>query len=150
MALICKIDDKVQRDHYPVRLRYANEQSQKQGVKALFERAKQVLPVAESWRRRQLQPLIDTRNFLNHWGEATKDGLESWDLWFALNRMRVVLEVSLYLEPGDRPPDDLSRGEFGLSRTGVHGVPRDEDGRERPLFRSRHEAQAQRPQAPTD
>lgn len=100
LGLIGKIDDKVRRNHYLVRLRYANEQSQKQRVKALFERAETVLPEAESWRRRQLQPLIDTRNFLTHWGEPTEDVLEDWDLWFALNRMRVILEVNLYLDLG--------------------------------------------------
>jgi hypothetical protein len=95
--------------------------SQKQRMKALFEPAEKVLPEAESWRRRQLQPLIDTRNFLTHWGEPTKDVLEDWDLWFALNRMRVVLEGQPLPRSRDRPSNDLSRSECGLSRTGVHG-----------------------------
>jgi HEPN superfamily Apea-like protein/ApeA-like protein len=100
LSLIRTIDDGARRNHYLVRLRYANEQSQKQRVKALFERAEKVLPEVESWRRKQLQALIDTRNFLTHWGEPTDDVLEDWDLWFALNRVRVVLEVNLYLDLG--------------------------------------------------
>jgi hypothetical protein len=100
LSLIHAIEDKARRDHYLVRLRYANEQSQKQRVRALFERAEKVLPEVESWRRKQLQALIDTRNFLTHWGEPTNDVLEDWDLWFALNRVRVVLEVNLYLDLG--------------------------------------------------
>ncbi|MBS1675811.1 MAG: hypothetical protein JST08_00350 [Actinobacteria bacterium] len=100
LSLIRAIDDRQRRDHYLLRLRHANEQSQKQRVKALFERAEEVLPQAESWRRKQLQALIDTRNFLTHWGEPTADVLEDWDLWFALNRVRIVLEVNLYLDLG--------------------------------------------------
>jgi hypothetical protein len=100
VSLIRGIGDKARRDHYIARLRHANQQSQKQRVRALFERAEQVLPEAESWRRNQLQPLIDTRNFLTHWGDPTDEVLEGWDLWYALNRVRVVLEVNLYLDLG--------------------------------------------------
>jgi hypothetical protein len=100
LSLIRTIEDSPRRDHYLLRLRHANEQSQKQRVKALFERAEEVLPEVESWRRKQLQALIDTRNFLTHWGEPTDDVLEDWDLWFALNRVRIVLEVNLYLDLG--------------------------------------------------
>ena len=100
LSLIRTIEDSPRRDHYLQRLRHANEQSQKQRVKALFERAEKVLPDAESWRRKQLQALIDTRNFLTHWGEPTDNVLEDWDLWFALNRVRVVLEVNVYLDLG--------------------------------------------------
>lgn len=100
ISLVAGIADKRRRDHYVAKLRHANQQSQKQRVRALFERAERVLPEAESWRRKQLQPLIDTRNFLTHWGDPTGTILEGWDLWFALNRVRAVLEANLYLDLG--------------------------------------------------
>jgi len=100
LSLLGGIDDETVRDHYVVRLKYANEQSQKQRVRALFDRAEVVLPQVEGWRRMQLQPLIDTRNFLTHWGAPTGAVLNGWDLWAALNRVRIVLEINLFIDIG--------------------------------------------------
>jgi len=94
------LDEKNQRRHYATRLDYANQQSQRQRVRALFERAELVLEEVSSWRRKQLQPLIDTRNFLTHWGDRGDGVLGDWDLWFGLNRLRIVLEINLYLDLG--------------------------------------------------
>jgi hypothetical protein len=100
LSLVRGLPDEARRDHYLARLRYANEQSQKRRVGALFERAQNVLPEAEGWRRKQLQALIDTRNFLTHWGEPSDNVLGDWELWAALNRLRAVLEINLYLDIG--------------------------------------------------
>jgi hypothetical protein len=102
-AMIDTLAEGRQRQHYRDRLRHANQQSQKRRVRDLFERAEQVLPEVEGWRRTQLQPLINTRNFLTHWGERSDDVLEDWDLWDALNRVRIVIEINLYLDLGIDP-----------------------------------------------
>jgi ApeA N-terminal domain 1 len=99
-SMLAALSAQDEREHYRSRLRFANQQSQKQRLRFLFERAEEVVEEAESWRRVQLQEAIDTRNFLTHWGEPTERVLEDWDLWFALNRLRIVLEINLYLDVG--------------------------------------------------
>jgi ApeA N-terminal domain 1 len=92
-----------QEEHYRTKLRHANQQSQKQRLRDLFDRAEWILPEIESWRRKQLQALVNTRNYFVHWGERSDDLLEDWDLWAALNRLRIVLEINLYLDLGVDP-----------------------------------------------
>jgi HEPN superfamily Apea-like protein len=92
------LEHKRQEEHYRGKLHHANQQSQKQRLRQLFERAESVLPEVESWKRKQLQALVNTRNYFVHWGERSGDVLEDWDLWAALNRLRIVLEINLYLD----------------------------------------------------
>lgn len=98
-AMLDAVGD-AQKDHYRRRLAYANQQSQRQRVRALFERAEPALWEVKSWRKNQLQDLISTRNFLTHWGDRDEKVLEDWDLWFGLNRLRIVLEINFYLDLG--------------------------------------------------
>jgi hypothetical protein len=97
-AMIRALGDPEQKEHYQGRLGYANQQSQKKRLRELFDRAEWVLPEIESWRKQQLQALVDTRNFFVHWGEGSDTILEGWNLWAALNRLRIVLEINLYLD----------------------------------------------------
>lgn len=97
-AMLEGLEQQKQEEHYRAKLRYANQQSQKQRLRELFERAESVLSEIESWKRKQLQALVNTRNYFVHWGERSGDVLEDWDLWAALNRLRIVLEINLYLD----------------------------------------------------
>lgn len=97
-AMLASLKDPKQEEHYWTKLRHANQQSQKQRLRELFDRAEWILPEIESWRREQLQAIVNTRNYFVHWGERSDDVLEDWDLWAALNRLRIVLEVNLYLD----------------------------------------------------
>lgn len=97
-AMIGALGSSEQKEHYRGRLRYTNQQSQKQRLRMLFDRAEWILPEAESWRRKQLQALVDTRNFFVHWGERSDEVLEDWDLWAGINRLRIVLEINLFLD----------------------------------------------------
>jgi hypothetical protein len=115
-AMLEAVEDDEQSQHYRRRLDFANQQSQRQRVRALFERAETVLGEAESWRRKQLQDLISTRNFLTHWGAPTSGVLEGWDLWFGLNRLRIVLEINFYLDLGI----DLDTIEFAVRTANRH------------------------------
>lgn len=96
-AMIGALGEQVQVDHYRDRLRHANQQSQKRRVRILYDRAEEVLVEVGKWRK-QLQSLIDTRNFLTHWHVPTGSVLEGWDLYAALNRLRIVIEINLYLD----------------------------------------------------
>jgi hypothetical protein len=96
-AMLGSLGEQIQADHYRSRLQHANQQSQKQRVRILYDRAEEVLVEVGSWRT-QLQGLIDTRNFLTHWHARTANVLEGWDLWAALNRLRIVIEINLYLD----------------------------------------------------
>jgi hypothetical protein len=65
-AMLDALSDRRQVEHYRTRLRYANDQGQRRRVRFLFERAAEVLPGAEEWKRDHLHGLIDTRNLLTH------------------------------------------------------------------------------------
>lgn len=96
-TMVDALGEKLQVDHYRARLQHANQQSQKQRVRCLYDRAEEILAEVGGWRQ-QLQGLIDTRNFLTHWDAPTANVLEGWDLWAALNRLRIVIEINLYLD----------------------------------------------------
>lgn|GEM_PF-3197057 len=96
-TMLAALGEQAQVDHYRDRLKHANQQSQKQRVRALYDRAEGVLVEVGAWRK-QLQGLIDTRNFLTHWHAKTGNVLEEWDLWAALHRLRIVIEINLYLD----------------------------------------------------
>jgi hypothetical protein len=96
-AMLGALGEQAQVSHYRGRLKHANQQSQKQRVRSLYDRAEGVLVEVGAWRK-QLQGLIDTRNFLTHWHARSGTELEEWDLWAALNRLRIVIEINLYLD----------------------------------------------------
>lgn len=93
--MMAALPTKELRNHYRGKLKFAYEQTQRQRIGELFERAARVLPQAEDWRSRHLHGLIETRNFLNHQGEKSDDVLEDSRLWLATIRLQIVLEICL-------------------------------------------------------
>ena len=91
-------------ENYRKRLTYANEQTQRQRVRATIERAEPVVSQASGWTK-LVHPLIETRNFLTHWGEKSDDVLEGEDLWVALKRVEIVLRINLMLDLKVDPVD---------------------------------------------
>ena len=97
------------RQHYRGKLKFAYEQTQRQRIRQLFERAAEALPEAEGWRRQHLHQLIETRNYLNHQGEKSEDVLENDRLWLATSRLQIVLEICL-LQEIEIESDQVSSG----------------------------------------
>lgn len=91
-------------ENYRKRLTYANEQTQRKRVRAIIERAEPVVFQASGWTK-LVNPLIETRNFLTHWGEKSDDVLDGEDLWLALKRVEIVLRINLMLDLKIDPVD---------------------------------------------
>jgi len=99
-------------ENYKKRLTYANEQTQRQRVRTIIERAESVISQTSGWTK-LVHPLIVTRNFLTHWGEKSEDALEGEDLWLALKRIEIVLRINLMLDLTIDPAD--IQGSINLS-----------------------------------
>ncbi|HEY8082689.1 MAG TPA: HEPN domain-containing protein [Solirubrobacterales bacterium] len=102
-TMIAALPDQL-KDNYRKRLKYANEQTQRQRIRSIFERAEPVASRTSGWTT-LVHPLIMTRNFLTHWGEDSDDVLEGDDLLFALKRVEIVLRINLMLDLGIDPAD---------------------------------------------
>jgi ApeA N-terminal domain 1 len=85
------------KENYRKRLKYANEQTQRQRLRELFENAEGAVPKAQGWRK-LVHPLVETRNFLTHWGEESDDVLKTPELILALKRIEIVLRINLMLD----------------------------------------------------
>jgi hypothetical protein len=101
--------------NYRKRLAYANEQTQRQRLKELFGNVEAVLPKTEGWSK-LVNGLVQTRNFLTHWGDKGNDVMETPDLIEALTKLEVVLRVNLMIDLGLNPTDiqtsvDMSHGQ---------------------------------------
>lgn len=101
--------------NYRGRLVYTNEQTQRQRLRELFGKVEAVLPKAKDWSK-LIHGLVQTRNFLTHWGNKSDDVLESPELIKALTKLDVVLRVNLMLDLGLEPVDiqtsvDTSHGQ---------------------------------------
>ena len=92
------------REIYRPRLRHADEQTQKMRLRELFERAEPVLDKVKAWRQQLTRRLVDTRNYLTHWGEKQDSVLEGHDLWIAMGRLLIVIEINLMLDLGMQTP----------------------------------------------
>jgi len=101
--------------NYRKRLVYANEQTQRQRLKELFGNVEAVLPKAEGWSK-LVNGLVQTRNFLTHWGDKSDHVMETPDLIKALTKLDVALRVNLMIDLGMNPADiqtsvDTSHGQ---------------------------------------
>jgi hypothetical protein len=91
------------RDHYGTRLKYANEQSQRQRLGEIIQRAKEVIPELPKEPAVLKNELIDTRNHYTHFGEPGKHILGARDLYSRIELLVEILEVNLLLDLGIEP-----------------------------------------------
>jgi hypothetical protein len=106
------------RDNYSKRLTYANEQTQAQRLRELFENAESVVPATSKWRK-AVHGLVQTRNYLTHWGDES-DAVLSIDQQFTgLKKLEIVLRINLMRDIGVDPIDIA--GSIGVSH-GHHQI----------------------------
>ena len=116
--MLAVLESDRQREIYRDRLRHANELSQRRRLRQVFERAGEVLEEAMTWRKDELPALLDTRNYLTHWGEKTENVVEGEELLLSLRRLQIVIEVNLLLDIGT-PGETIEaavRGHYGSQR----------------------------------
>lgn len=90
--------------HYKQRLIYAGEQTLRHRLKFLFSRAAEVTDRAKDWFKVEGQALVSTRNYFTHWDKKEEEQvLEGAELWEAINRLTVVLEINYMLDLGMDP-----------------------------------------------
>jgi hypothetical protein len=100
--------DSEHREIYSRRLRYANQQVQRERIEALIGRALPVLPGASSDMNALAQRLVRTRNFWTHLSGSRDDVLEGADLVKAVTRLEFVLKANLLLDV-EMPPDVIAQ-----------------------------------------
>jgi hypothetical protein len=93
--MLATLDDARQRDHYRARLGYANEQSQRQRLGELIDRAAEVIPELRPHATNLRNELVDTRNQYTHFGEPSPNVLAPEDLHGRVDRLLLALEVNL-------------------------------------------------------
>jgi len=92
------IDDEHARAVYAARLDYANEQSAKERLDELFDRASTVLAELDKSAGSLPRQLVATRNRYVHWGEPSEHVLDFQPLIDALRTLIVVVQVNLLLD----------------------------------------------------
>jgi len=98
--MLWTLEDRTQRDHYGTRLRYANEQSLRQRLRQLIERAAEVIPELRAQAATLRNELVDTRNQYTHFGEPGQNVLGTAELHGRVDRFLLVLEVNLLRDLG--------------------------------------------------
>jgi hypothetical protein len=86
------------RPAYREKLGYAWKQTQRTRIRELVERAVDPVPALEPWEKSLTGQLVDTRNHLTHWGKAKPTVLEGADLFWAVERLAIVLQANLLLD----------------------------------------------------
>ncbi|HEX5989373.1 MAG TPA: HEPN domain-containing protein [Solirubrobacterales bacterium] len=106
------------KENYRKRLKYTNEQTLRQRLRELIENAEKTVPRTEGWRK-LVHPLVETRNFLTHWGSKSDDVLSTPDLILALSKVEIVLRINLMRDLGIDESDiegsvNVSHGEHDV------------------------------------
>jgi hypothetical protein len=92
------------RDNYAKHLSYANEQTQAQRLRELFENAESVVPATNKWRK-EVRGLVQTRNYLTHWGNESDAVLSIDQQFIGLKKLEIVLRINLMRDMGVEPID---------------------------------------------
>jgi hypothetical protein len=113
-AMIKALPDNL-KHNYEKRLAHANEQTQGQRLRKIFENAESVVPAVHKWRK-VVNGLIQTRNYLTHWGDESDAVLSIGDQISAFKKLEIVLRINLMRDMGVDPPDiqasvNVSHGE---------------------------------------
>lgn len=106
------------KENYEKRLGHAHEQTQGQRIRKLFENAETVVPAVHKWRN-VVHRLVQTRNYLTHWGDESGAVLSIEDQISALKMLEIVLRINLMRDIGVDPND--IQGSINASH-GEHGV----------------------------
>ncbi len=86
-------------NHYRARLTFAYEQSLRSRLKWLFRRAESADERVKDWRKEDLpDKLVATRNSLAHRAGEDGETLEDSELFRAMRRLSVVLQINLMLD----------------------------------------------------
>lgn len=102
-AMVDVLPDEL-KENYEKRLGHADEQTQAQRLRELFDKAESAVPELKKWRK-LVHGLVQTRNFLTHWGDKSDDVLSIDGQILALKKLEIVLRINLMLDmeidPGD-------------------------------------------------
>jgi hypothetical protein len=99
-AMLAAVDDKVQKDRYRAMLQNGLEQSARERVLALIERTHRTLPDVPGLNATLAKELVTTRNAIAHLSRSISKALEGVDLLYAVERLRLVIQVNLLLDLG--------------------------------------------------
>jgi hypothetical protein len=98
--MLATIDNTKHRKHYAQRLKYAAALGQRQRLKRMIKRAKEVLPELGGLRPKLADQLVDTRNALTHLDPDGPEALTDERLYRAVELLEVVIQVNLLLDSG--------------------------------------------------
>ena len=99
-AMLSGLDNAHERDVYNKALRYANLQTQRQRVRWLTNRALDVLDAWDLDAKTFTDELVDTRNWLVHWGKRGPNAQEHEGMAVLRIRFEHILRINLLLELG--------------------------------------------------
>jgi len=99
-AMLVTIDDKAQKERYRAMLQNGLEQSARERVLALIERTHDTLPEVPGLNATLAKELVTTRNAIAHLSRSISKALEGVDLLYAVERLRLVIQVNLLLDLG--------------------------------------------------
>jgi hypothetical protein len=99
-AMLAAIDDKAQKERYRAMLQIGLEQSARERVLALIERTRDTLPEVPGLNATLAKELVTTRNAITHLSRSISKALEGTDLLYAVERLRLVIQVNLLLDLG--------------------------------------------------
>lgn len=99
-SMLTHCETKPERDHFKARLRYANSLSQRQRIRWLYKRAKELVPQLASYIKTDVDGLVDTRNYFTHQDEKLPTVLPTPKLALALRRLEAVVQTNSLLDLG--------------------------------------------------
>jgi len=91
---------KAEREHFKVRLKYANSQGQRARLQWLYRRVEGLLPPLAARRSADVAGLVETRNYFTHQDEKTPGVLDTDQLSRALHRLEAVMHGNILLDLG--------------------------------------------------
>jgi hypothetical protein len=99
-AMLEAVMEPTHRRHYKQRLLHAAEQGQRQRLKWLIRRAKQMLPELDGLRGGLADALVNTRNALTHLDPSGAPRLRDEALYRAIELLEVTLQANMLLDLG--------------------------------------------------
>jgi hypothetical protein len=99
-AMLAAVEDKAQAARYRDMLQNGLEQSARERVLALIERTHDTLPDVPGLNATLAKELVTTRNAIAHLSRSISKALEGADLLYAVERLRLVIQVNLLLDLG--------------------------------------------------
>jgi ApeA N-terminal domain 1 len=99
-SMLAAVEDKAQAARYRAVLQNGLEQSARERVLALIERTHEVLPEVPGLNATLAKELVATRNAIAHLSRSISKALEGVDLLYAVERLRLVIQVNLLVDLG--------------------------------------------------